>query len=72
MGIFPFTKLEATKKSRKNRAKGIMELKPIKNIYKEVIKQCLTGKIIPAIKVKWPTDCSKHIFIQQECQTSHK
>ncbi|XP_063942703.1 uncharacterized protein LOC135150363 [Daucus carota subsp. sativus] len=71
IGIFPFTTLEAAKRASKNRAKGVLELKPIESINKIVIKQCLIEKIIPAIKAKWPLDCSGHIFIQQDNAKPH-
>lgn len=71
IGIFPFTVLQPARRASKNRARGVMELKPIESINKLVIKQCLVEKIIPAIKSKWPTDCHKHIVIQQDNAKPH-
>ncbi|XP_057770731.1 uncharacterized protein LOC130990519 [Salvia miltiorrhiza] len=72
IGIFPFTTLEATKRKSKNRAKGVLEVKPIRSITKEVIKECIIKQVIPAIKEKWPkSDQMKHIFIQQDNAKPH-
>nr|XP_017227512.1 PREDICTED: uncharacterized protein LOC108203252 [Daucus carota subsp. sativus] len=71
IGIFPFTKEEVAVRTSKNRANGVMELKPIENITKVVVKQCLVEKILPAIKAKWPQDNKKHIVIQQDNVRPH-
>lgn len=71
IGIFPFTVTEPTKRASKNRARGVMEVKPIESITKLVIKQCLVHKIIPAIKARWPSDSDKHILIQQDNAKPH-
>ncbi|XP_074298895.1 uncharacterized protein LOC141629867 [Silene latifolia] len=52
--------------SSKNREKGTLEVKPIESITKEVVKQCLLEKVIPAIKAKWPLNASGKIWIQQD------
>ncbi|XP_057780176.1 uncharacterized protein LOC130998786 [Salvia miltiorrhiza] len=63
IGIFPFTTVEATKRKSKNRAKGVLEVKPIQSIIKE---------IIPAIKEKWPKSYQlKHIIIQRDNAKPH-
>ncbi|XP_074323258.1 uncharacterized protein LOC141660192 [Apium graveolens] len=71
IGIFSFTKEEAAVRTSKNRAKGVMELKPIENINKVMVKQCIIEKILPAIKEKWPQENNKHIIIQQDNASSH-
>lgn len=58
-------------RASKNRVKDVMEVKPIGSINKLVIKRCLLEKIIPTIKSKWPTNCSKNIVIQQDNAKSH-
>ncbi|XP_074356479.1 uncharacterized protein LOC141696200 [Apium graveolens] len=71
IGIFPFTKEEASVYLSKNRAKGVMELKSIENINKVVVKQCIIEKILPAIKDKWSQENNKHIIIQQDNVRPH-
>ncbi|XP_074346638.1 uncharacterized protein LOC141685434 [Apium graveolens] len=71
IGIFPFTKEEPVVRTSKNRAKGYVELKPIENINKVVVKQCMIKKILLAIKVKWPQDNIEHIIIQQDNARPH-
>ncbi|XP_057793339.1 uncharacterized protein LOC131009959 [Salvia miltiorrhiza] len=41
IGIFPFTTVEPTKRKSKNRANGVLEVKPIQSITKEVTKECI-------------------------------
>ena len=69
--MFPFTIEEPAARSSKNRAKGVMKVKPIDSITKIVVKQCLIVKIIRAIKAKWPSDSNKHIVIQQDTARPH-
>ncbi|XP_057811740.1 uncharacterized protein LOC131025976 [Salvia miltiorrhiza] len=71
IGIFPFTELVPAKRKSKNREAGTMEWKPIQSITKEVVKDCLINKIIPAIKAKWPSFASKVIYIQQDNARPH-
>ncbi|XP_042003721.1 uncharacterized protein LOC121752680 [Salvia splendens] len=69
--IFPFTTMEPAKRKSKNRPRGTMETKPIQSVNKEVMRECLIQKIIPAIKAKWPENISKEIFIQQDNAKPH-
>ncbi|XP_057789161.1 uncharacterized protein LOC131006021 [Salvia miltiorrhiza] len=71
IGIFPFTEMVPAKRSSKNRQAGTLEEKTIQSITKEVIKDCIINKIIPAIKAKWPANASKTIFIQQDNAKPH-
>ncbi|XP_047940911.1 uncharacterized protein LOC125188195 [Salvia hispanica] len=71
IGIFPFTTMEPVKRKSKIRPRGTMETKPIQSVNKEVMKDCLIQKIIPAIKAKWPENLSKEIFIQQDNAKPH-
>ncbi|XP_057811554.1 uncharacterized protein LOC131025785 [Salvia miltiorrhiza] len=71
IGIFPFTEYIPAKRNSKNREAGTLEQKPIQSITKEVIKDCIINKIIPAIKVKWPQFASRVIFIQQDNAKPH-
>ncbi|XP_042044931.1 uncharacterized protein LOC121790904 [Salvia splendens] len=71
IGIFPFTTMEPAKRRSKNRPRGTLETKPIQSVNKEVMRECLIQKIIPAIKAKWPENISKEIFIQQDNAKPH-
>ncbi|XP_057768738.1 uncharacterized protein LOC130988793 [Salvia miltiorrhiza] len=71
LGIFPFTNEEAAKRNSKNRSKGTMEVKPIPNITKNIMMECMIAKMLPAFKAKWPTFSSKDIFIQQDNAKPH-
>ncbi|KAK9705788.1 hypothetical protein RND81_07G081800 [Saponaria officinalis] len=71
IGIFPFTYEEPAKRASRNRARGTMETKPIQRITKEVTKEYLISKIIPAIKSKWPEGASRRIYIQQDNAKPH-
>ncbi|KAK9698025.1 hypothetical protein RND81_08G077700 [Saponaria officinalis] len=62
IGIFPFMVEVPAKRARKNRGKGVLEVKPIASITKEVIRDCLIQKVIPAVKAKWPNGRSKDFF----------
>ncbi|XP_042063220.1 uncharacterized protein LOC121807090 [Salvia splendens] len=71
IGIFPFTTKEPAKRGSKNRPRGTLETKPIQSVNKEVMRECLIQKILPAIKAKWPENISKEIFIQQDNARPH-
>ncbi|XP_074314595.1 uncharacterized protein LOC141649819 [Silene latifolia] len=71
IGIFPFIYEAEALRSSKNREKGTLEVKPIESITKEVIKQCLIERVIPAIKAKWPLNASRRIYIQQDNAKPH-
>ncbi|XP_042056531.1 uncharacterized protein LOC121801146 [Salvia splendens] len=71
IGLFPFIEEVLAKRNSKNRPKGTIETKPIQSINKEVVKACLQNQIIPTIKVKWPANASKKIFIQQDNVKPH-
>ncbi|XP_057782201.1 uncharacterized protein LOC131000348 [Salvia miltiorrhiza] len=71
IGIFPFTEMVPAQRKSKNREAGTLEQKPIQSITKEVIKDFILRKIIPAIKQKWPAFASKVIFIQQDNARPH-
>ncbi|VFQ83711.1 unnamed protein product [Cuscuta campestris] len=71
IGIFHFTETVEAKRRSKNRAKGVLEVKPIKAVTKQVIKDMLINKVIPAIQEKWPRNLSKNIHIQQNNARPH-
>ncbi|KAH6793383.1 hypothetical protein C2S52_003860 [Perilla frutescens var. hirtella] len=67
IGVFPFTH----KVTSKNRSRGTLETKPIESITQEVIRNCLINQVLLAIKLKWPTEASKVIYIQQDNAKPH-
>ncbi|KAK9697432.1 hypothetical protein RND81_08G037200 [Saponaria officinalis] len=69
--IFPFIYEVEAMRSSKNRENGTLEIKSIESITKEVVKQCLLEKVIPAIKDKWPLNASGKIWIQQDNVKPH-
>ncbi|XP_042056391.1 uncharacterized protein LOC121800975 [Salvia splendens] len=71
IGIFPFTKQVAAKRSSKNRQAGTMETKPIESITTDVVRECLINKILPAIIAKWPDGATKVLKIQQDNARPH-
>jgi hypothetical protein len=49
-----------------------MEVKPITSIMRDVIRQFMIEKMLPAIKAKWPRDnVNKSIYIQQDNTPSY-
>ncbi|XP_074301159.1 uncharacterized protein LOC141632512 [Silene latifolia] len=71
LGIFPFIEEVPAARTSKNRQAGTLETKPTTSVTKQVIKDCLINKIIPAIKAKWPENASKDIWIQQDNARPH-
>ncbi|KAH6761244.1 hypothetical protein C2S51_018193 [Perilla frutescens var. frutescens] len=68
---FPFTHKVPAKRASKNRNRGTLETKPIELITQEVIRDYLINQVLPAIKVKWPAEASKVIYIQQDNAKPH-
>ncbi len=73
IGIWPFTFFKEAERSSRNRPAGTMEEKPIESINKEVYRDFIASKVIPAIDEKWP-QChrSMSIKIQQDNAKPHK
>ncbi|XP_057529901.1 uncharacterized protein LOC130808440 [Amaranthus tricolor] len=71
IGIFPFTHEVAAQRNSKNRKRGEPETKPIQSITKEHTRDMIVHKILPAIRIKWPSHLSKTIFIQQDNAKPH-
>ena len=70
IGIWPFLEEVPAKKASKNRAKGTMELKTV-NITKEVYRDMMISKILPAIRQRWPDGNTFSIEIQQDNARPH-
>ncbi len=72
IGCFPLVTFERAKRSSINRPAGTMEVKPITSITRDVIREFMIEKVLPAIRAKWPReDMSRPIYIQQDNAPSH-
>ena len=71
IGIWPFVKKVVAKRSSKNREAGTEEVKPVK-VTKNVYREFMVEKVIPAIKEKWPDRRErKQIRVQHDNAPSH-
>jgi len=71
LGVWPFVKEVPAARRSRNRERGTLETKSI-IVNREVMRQYLLEKVIPAIKDKWPQeDADKTIFIQQDNARTH-
>lgn len=71
IGIWPFIYQEAAKRNSRNRCKGTMETKVVTSVTKDVIRQMLLEKLIPAVKSKMPCVEKARIIIQQDNAKPH-
>ena len=71
IGIFPFTETQMAIKSSSNRQVGTPEFKAITRVTKDVIKEKLIAKVLPAIRSKWPANGVRDIWIQQDNARPH-
>ncbi|XP_057803680.1 uncharacterized protein LOC131019011 [Salvia miltiorrhiza] len=71
LGIYPFIIEEAAQRNSINKEKGTLEIKPIPNINKQIMRDGMITKMIPNFKAKWPEFASKNIFIQQDNAKPH-
>ncbi|KAM3341362.1 hypothetical protein P3S68_028997 [Capsicum galapagoense] len=70
--LFSFVVKEPAKRNSKNRTARTMETKPIQSVTKDITRACLIEKVLPAIRVKWPTsDSNNPIFLQQDNKRPH-
>ncbi|XP_026436146.1 uncharacterized protein LOC113334008 [Papaver somniferum] len=70
IGIWAMVKVPAARNS-KNRKAGTLETKPIDPVDKKVLMEFLIGKVLPAIRAKWPTGNTRTIYIQQDNAKPH-
>jgi len=57
---------------RTGRVRGELVMKPITSITRDVIRDVMINKVLPAIRAKWPREnVGKPIFIQQDNAPSH-
>lgn len=72
IGIWPFTFQEAAKRDSPNRLAGTIVTKVIPKVTRDVSRDFLVNKVIPAIKAKWPpSERGRPIFIQQDNARTH-
>ncbi|GJN31965.1 hypothetical protein PR202_gb20429 [Eleusine coracana subsp. coracana] len=72
IGCFPLVTWEQAKRSSVNRQAGTWEVKPIAHKTREVIREFMIERVLPAIKAKWPIeDIAKPIYIVQDNSPSH-
>jgi hypothetical protein len=72
IGCFPLITYEVVKRPSVNRPASTIEIKPMDSVNKEVIRDFMIQKILPAIRAKWPReDVDKPIFIQQDNARPH-
>jgi hypothetical protein len=74
IGCFPLVTYEPAIRgcSRTGRVRGDLVMKPIFSITREVIRDFMVNKVLPAIRAKWPReDIDKPIFIQQDNAPTH-
>jgi hypothetical protein len=62
LGIFPFTTMVPAQRSSRNRPAGTLEMKPM-SVTKEVYRDFICNKVIPAIQQKWPL-CHRSVAIK--------
>jgi hypothetical protein len=57
---------------RTGRVYGDLVMKPIQSITRDVIRDVMINKVLPAIRAKWPReDVGRPIFIQQDNAPIH-
>ncbi|VFQ91330.1 unnamed protein product [Cuscuta campestris] len=71
IGIFPFVETVAAKRKSKNREAGVLEVKQLLSVTKEVTKDMLVNQVIPAIREKWPSFLDRNIILQQDNAKPH-
>ncbi|KAE8790025.1 putative transposase [Hordeum vulgare] len=71
IGTWAFVEEKAAVRTSQNRARGTIELKNVK-VTRNVMRDYLCNKVIPAIQDKWPDeDIGRTIFIQQDNAKPH-
>lgn len=71
LGVWAFVKVVPAARKSQNRERGTLETKSI-IVIRDVMRQYLIEKVIPAIEDKWPEeDKDKTIFIQQDNARTH-
>ncbi|XP_026383686.1 uncharacterized protein LOC113279201 [Papaver somniferum] len=71
IGIWAMVKKVPAARNSKNRKAGTLETKPIDPVDKKVSMEFLIDKVLPEIRVKWPTGNTRTIYIQQDNAKPH-
>jgi transcriptional regulator with XRE-family HTH domain len=72
IGCFPLVTIEHAIRDSPYRLRGEEIIKPIQSITRDVIRDFMINKVLPAIRAKWPReDVHKPIFIQQDNAPTH-
>jgi hypothetical protein len=74
IGCFPLVNYEPAIRGNAiiGRVRGDMVMKPIQSITRDVIREFMINKVLPAIRAKWPReDVRNPIYIQQDNAPSH-
>ncbi|CAL4949559.1 unnamed protein product [Urochloa decumbens] len=70
--IFPFVTVEPAKRKGPNRKRGELVTKAMTSVTKDVSRDFLINKVLPALKAKWPAEeRGMPIFIQQDNARTH-
>jgi hypothetical protein len=69
IGMWPIVERTQAQRTSNNRAAGTWETKPV-NVDRDVYRQMMIEKVLPAIKTKWP-DHGRCVIIQQDGAKSH-
>ncbi len=72
IGIWPFTYQESAKRNSKNRPKGTLETKAVTCVTKDVVREMIIDKVLPAVRSKWPLrGRGDSVIIQQDNAKPH-
>jgi hypothetical protein len=72
IGCFPLVNFEQAIRGSHSRLSGEEVIKPIQSITRDVIRDFMINRVLPAIRAKWPReDANKPIFIQQNNAPCH-
>jgi hypothetical protein len=74
IGCFPLVDYVPAQRGneRTGRVRGDLMVKPILSITRDVIREFMLNKVLPAIRAKWPReDVAKPIYIQQDNAPTH-
>jgi hypothetical protein len=72
IGCFPLVTIEHAIRDSPYRLRGEEVIKPIQSITRDVIREFMINKVLPAIRAKWPReDAHKPIYIQQDNAPTH-
>ncbi|XP_057539585.1 uncharacterized protein LOC130817742 [Amaranthus tricolor] len=66
IGIFPFTETYYAMRRLERKPAGTPQLRAITKVTRDVIREKLINEVLPTIRLKWPTNGVKDIWIQQD------